>query len=283
MVGLVLDALVGLHAKHHVVPVHQVAVELGAVHADELGLAAHGNTAAAAHPRAVHHDGVEGYHGVNPVGLGGGGAEFHHDGGADGHGLIGGSSALAELLEGLSHEALPAVGAVVGHHGNLVRGGPHLFLEDHEALGPGAHDHLDRIPRRLVGLHDGIEGSHADAAAHADHGAHLFDTGGAAQGPEDGRDLVADLFNRQAVGGGADGLEHQGDPALLDVCVGDGEGYALPEVGIDLDQDELAGLAVAGDFGSLHAKVVHLVGKLFFLKNGMHGVSSSKMTINQIL
>ena len=39
------------------------AVKVRAVHAGELGLAAHGQAAAAAHARAVNHNGVHAHHG----------------------------------------------------------------------------------------------------------------------------------------------------------------------------------------------------------------------------
>ena len=65
-----------------------MAVEVGAVHAGELHLAAHAQPAAAAHAGAVDHDGAHGDGGGDAVRLRGLGDELHHDHGADGEYLV---------------------------------------------------------------------------------------------------------------------------------------------------------------------------------------------------
>ena len=66
-------------AGHCLVKIHEVAVKVGAVHAGKLGLAAHGQAAAAAHAGAVDHDGVHRHNGLDIVRLGRLDDEFHHD------------------------------------------------------------------------------------------------------------------------------------------------------------------------------------------------------------
>ena len=165
LVGLLLELLVGTEAVHHPRPVHLVAVEFRPVHADEPGLAAHGDAAAAAHARAVDHDRVEGYEGLHaewPRGLG---AEAHHDGRAYGHDDVGHRGLLAELLEWLGDEGLAAGRAVIRHHDVLVREGSHLVLHDEEVLGARPGDHREAVARGLEGLDYGMERRKADTAA----------------------------------------------------------------------------------------------------------------------
>ena len=65
-------------------PVDRVAVEIRPVDAGELGLAADGAAAGAAHARAVDHDRVQADHGLDAVRPGGLGAGVHEVGAADG-------------------------------------------------------------------------------------------------------------------------------------------------------------------------------------------------------
>ncbi len=247
------------HARHHVVEVHLVAVELRAVDADELRLAPDGDATAAAHARAVDHDRVQGHGDGNAEGLRGGHAELHHDGRSDGDHLVGhGVSvlALAELLQRIGHQALAPVGAVVRDDDDLVRDGPHLILEDDQVLGPGPDDGDDLVARLLVGLHDRMHGRNADAAAHADNRPYLLDVGGASERPKEDGDLVAHLKLRQLERRRPHRLEHDGDPALLRVGVRDGQGHPLSQVPIDLEDDKLPRLSVSCDLRRRHLEVV---------------------------
>ena len=53
--------------RNGLVQVHLMPIEIGAVYAGEFGFAANGQAAAAAHARAVDHDGVHGYDGLDVV------------------------------------------------------------------------------------------------------------------------------------------------------------------------------------------------------------------------
>ena len=76
LISVTLELLVDGAAGDGFVEVHLVAVEIGAVNAGELGLAANGQTAAAAHTGTVHHDGAHGNGAGQVVLLGGHGDEL---------------------------------------------------------------------------------------------------------------------------------------------------------------------------------------------------------------
>ena len=107
-------------ARHHLVEVHLVPVELRAVHADELGLAADRDAAGAAHPGAVDHDRVQAGVGRDLVRLGDLAGELHHDRRADHDRAADLRAALDDPLELVGDEALLAVGAVVGGDPDLA-------------------------------------------------------------------------------------------------------------------------------------------------------------------
>ena len=102
-----LEIMIHLVALDSQIPVYLMAVEVGAVHAGELGLAAHGQAAAAAHTGAVDHDGAHGDGGGYAVGGRGLADELHHDHGADGKYLITLTNGeTIELVQGSEAEAV---------------------------------------------------------------------------------------------------------------------------------------------------------------------------------
>ena len=82
--AVLVELVVGGLAPGELVEVDQVAVELGAVDAGELGLAADGDAAAAAHAGAVDHDRVQRDDGLDAVLAREVGDGLHHGYGADG-------------------------------------------------------------------------------------------------------------------------------------------------------------------------------------------------------
>jgi hypothetical protein len=228
-----------------------VAVELGAVHAGELGLPADGHAAGAAHARAVHHDRVQAHLRGHLEGLRGGGHELHHDHRPDGDALVD-RLALADLLERVGDQPLAAVGAVVRGDDDLVAGGADLVLEDQQALRPRADDGDHLVARLVEGLGLGPDHRVADAPAHAADRAALLDVGRLAQGAGEVQDLLALLQVAQVVGGLAHLLHDDGSDAVIRPRLGDGQGDALPRLRHPED-DELAGLGLGG-----HCRRVHL-------------------------
>ena len=110
---MALPIKIHLAALEALVPVDLVAVEVGAVDAGELRLAADSEAAAAAHACAVNHDGAHRDGGGDTIRLGGLGDKLHHDGGANGEDLVILVAILDELLERIGDKALLAVGTVV--------------------------------------------------------------------------------------------------------------------------------------------------------------------------
>ena len=115
-----LLALKGVHALEHLVPVNESTIELRTVDADELRLAADGQTTGTAHTRTIHHDGVQAHLARNVVLLSRQVRELHHDGRANGKHLID-VLLLDELLNADGYDALLAVRTVVGHDDDFVR------------------------------------------------------------------------------------------------------------------------------------------------------------------
>ena len=98
---------------------YEMAVEVGAIHAGELGLAADGQPTTAAHAGAVDHDGVHRDHGLQAILFGQHAHELHHDDRADGDDFVVLVALFDEFLQGVGDQALSAVTAVVGHHAHL--------------------------------------------------------------------------------------------------------------------------------------------------------------------
>ena len=123
---MLLKLSIHLVALDSQIPIHLMAVKVGAINAGELGLAANGQTAAAAHTGTVHHDGAHGNGGGHAVGLGGQGHKLHHDHGADGEDLVILIAGVQQLLQSLGDQTLLAVGTVVS--ADLQHGGDSLEL-----------------------------------------------------------------------------------------------------------------------------------------------------------
>ena len=265
---LLLVGLEGAHAFQHLVEVHLVAVELGAVDADKLGLAAHGDAAGAAHARAVHHDGVERYVGGDVIFLGQQADELHHDGRADGEALVH-LLAQDDLFHAIGHQTFLPVAAVVGHDDDLVAGGTHLFFQDNQFLGASGQDGDDAIAGSLQSLYDGQHRGDSHAASGADHGAELLDVRGLSQGAYDVGDVVAFVQFAEAGGGEAYFLHHEGDGAGHGVSFGNGEGHTFALLA-HTDDNEVPGLARPGDERCFNHELEDLLGEMFFVENLVH-------------
>ena len=113
----------GLQLACCLVEVHEMAVELRAVHAAELHLVAYAHAAGAAHAGAVDHHAVEADDGGQVVFLGGEADELHHRQRPDGHAVAVFHALGAELVDLGRHQPLLAVGAVVGHDVQVVAHG----------------------------------------------------------------------------------------------------------------------------------------------------------------
>ena len=62
-----------------------MAIKIGAINTGKPGNTVHSYPAAPTHTRTVNHDWIQANDGINAKWLGGLGAEFHHDAGANGN------------------------------------------------------------------------------------------------------------------------------------------------------------------------------------------------------
>ena len=225
------------HALQHFVEIHLVAVKLGTIHADELGLSAHRDAAGAAHTRAVHHNRVERNVCGNVVFLGQQTNKLHHNGGADGKALVH-LLALNHLLDTLRDQTLLAVRPIICHNNHLVGRGTHLALQDNQFLGAACQHRHDAVASSLERTHNRQEGCHAHTTASTNNGAEVFDVCGLSQGAHHIGNVVAFLERTEFCRGNAHLLHNQGDGALCRVGVRDGEGDTFATF-IHTDNDEM--------------------------------------------
>ena len=245
-----------------------MAVEFGAVHTGELGLAVHGHAAGAAHADAVHHDGVEADGGVHAVGTGGVGHGGHHGHGTHGHhfkDVLVGFQAVAEQV---GDQALVTVAAVVGGDEQLVHEAGQFLFEQEQVLVAGADDAHDLVADARMALGDVVHGGNAGTAAHADDGALFLDVGGLAQGAANVQDLVAGLEVFKDGRTLAHDQIDDGDGALFGIRIGDGQGDALAR-GAHAQHDEMTGPGVAGNGRRMQHQFAGLArDEAFFFQNG---------------
>ena len=238
---LALLTLEGGQAGQHLVEIDLMAVKLGAIDADELRHAAHGDAAGAAHARAIDHDGVERYVGRDAQFLGQQADKLHHDGGADGEALVH-RLALGHGLDAGGDQTLGAGTAVVGHNHHLVGHLAKLLLQDNKARIACGEHHDDAVAGLLEGLDDGQHRGATHTAGSADHGAEVLNMRGTAQRTGHVGQTVAGIEGAHAVGRYADALHHQRQRALFLVGISDGQGDALTAVARTHD-DKMAGMA----------------------------------------
>src|SRR5512137_480730 len=162
--------LVDVHPEpaHQQAEIHLVAVELGAVDAGELGLSTYGDTAGPAHPRAVHHDGVEAHERLDVVRTGHVGDHPHHRHGSDREYPVDLLTRVNEILEHIADETVSTVTAIVSRDVKLVTHTPGLLLEDEQILRPRPDNRNNPRPLFLERLGNGVKDSDAHPAADAD-------------------------------------------------------------------------------------------------------------------
>ena len=239
--GGLLFAREALLPQLQLVEVHQVAVEIGAVHAGELHLPAHRDAARPAHSGAIHHDRVQADDGRNAEGPRDFAARLHHRDGPDG-------DHFADVLFGGQHvgqrvgdEAVAAVAAVVGGDDQFVAAlAELLFPEDQVAIAE-ADDGDGAVARLLVVAQLRIDRRDAESAAHQHHRAfQLADVARQTQRADEIEDRVALAQPQHFKGGLAHRLDHHGDRAAFRVEICHGQRDALPML-VDASHDEVSG------------------------------------------
>ena len=95
--------------------------------------------------------------------------------------------------------------------------------------------------------------------------------GGTAQGADEVANVVALVQIAQGDGGEAHLLENDGNSAFLPVVAGDGQGNTLTHL-IDAENDELAGLGLAGHEGGLDLQQTDAGVEILFAHDLVHKV-----------
>lgn len=248
-------------ARLYLLPIDLRAVEERTVDADEAGLAANGQAAAAADARAIDDDGVEGHIDGDGLLLADLADGFHHGAGTDDHDAI---DLLAgqDLAQRIDGEALLTLAAVVGDDDELVAGLAHLIDDDQAVLRLGCHHAHDAVACLLHGAGHGEHADRAHTAADTDHRADLGNGVGGAERTDNVEDLIA-LGELAELGGREAGLlDHERQRPLLLVAIDDDEGDALA-VDVGTHGDEVARTAAAGNLTILDDEAISVVGELF--------------------
>ena len=110
-----------------------MCIELRTIDADELGLAAHGHTAGAAHTRSIHHDGVKAGFGGDVILGGRQRHKLHHNRRTNGDTLIH-FLAVDDLLHADRHHSFLSDRTIVCHEDNLVGPLCQFILQDDEVF-----------------------------------------------------------------------------------------------------------------------------------------------------
>ena len=122
-----------------------MAVEFGAVNANEFRLSVEFDTTAAAHTCPVNHNGIERYLCGDVIPLCYRAAELHHYGRADCKDLVRFFLALAEFFERFGYEGFSSIRAVVRCNYQFVAEPGEFILEDEQLFISCAEDAADFV------------------------------------------------------------------------------------------------------------------------------------------
>jgi len=274
-VGVVGAGLLFLRAKaplarHQLVEVDLVGVEVGPVDAGKFDLAVDRDAARPAHAGAVDHDGVQRHQRVHAEGARRLGAGAHHRHRADGHHQVG-LVAAQQVGQCRIHVAGAAGAAVVGADDQLV--GPLAQPVEPEAARrvAEAHDAGGAVARLLEGAQLREDRRHAQPAAHQHHVAVTPDVLRQAQRADEVEHFVAlgELVAHGA-GGLAQGLHHHRDGAAPAVEVGHRQRDAFALL-VQAQHDEMPGLGGRRHVGRMQLPQEGLVVERLAADDGGHG------------
>ena len=273
--ALLLLCAVNAAAADGLSKIHLVSVKFRPIHAGKTHLPAHGETAAAAHPGAIDHDGI---HADGAGGIPAGGQVtngLHHGQGADGENHVEALALLQKAFQRPGDKALLPGGAVIAAEEKTVAGGGH-FLRQDDLLGaaePG--DGGDPAAPAVQGSGSGQGDGAAQSAADDSGILEACDVAGAAQRAGEGGQGITGPEGIQQQGGAAHHLVDDGDGSGLGVKIRDGEGDALAVFG-GAEDDELAGGGMGGHFRGREDHAADAGGQGFLAEDGcFHGEIAS--------
>ena len=195
--------------------------------------------------------------------------KLHHHQGPNGDDLIIGFTLGDELFQGVGHQALFAVGAVVRHHHKLAADRPELLLQDDQVLVPEAYDGVDLRALLVELFRHRVSDGAAHAAADDGYLLQALCFRGAAQGAHKVLQAVALLQVVQLFRGGAHDLENNGHGAALPVEVRHSQGDAFA-LFVHPQDDELPRLRLFGNERRLNVHPGHGGVEHLFFYNSVH-------------
>jgi hypothetical protein len=168
-------------------------------------------------------------------------ARLHHRDGPDGDHFADVLFVGQDVGQRVGDEAVAAVAAIVGGDDQIVGALAELVFPEHQVAIAEADDGDRPVARLLVGPQLGIDGRHAEAAAHQHHGAfELADVARQAQRADEIEDRVALAQRQHFKGGFAHRLDDYRDRAVGHVEIGHGQRDAFPML-VDASHDKVSG------------------------------------------
>ena len=177
--------------------------------------------------------------------------------------------ALDDAFNAFGDQTLRAVAAVVGHDDDLIAGTAHFLLQYDKVLGACGQHRDDTVAGSLESLHDGQHGGYAHTTACTDHRPEVLDVGSLAERAYHIGDVLTRLQAAELGRRGPHMLHDERDGAGLRVGFSYGQGDAFTLLA-NAHNDEVAGLARAGNQWCFDHQTVHLLREAFFADNSVH-------------
>ena len=217
-----------------------MTVKFGAVHTGELGFAAYGDAAGAAHADAVNHDGVEADRGLDAKWARGFRHGGHHGHGADRNDFKHVLVFFKPVAQKLGNKALVAVTAIVRGNKQFIHKGFELVFKEQQVFAASADNAHDLVADACMALGNVVHGGNTGAAAHAYDRAAFFNMGGVAQGAADVKNGISNAECFKHGGTLAHNQIHYGNGAVFPVSICNGQRNALA-LFAHAQHDEVAG------------------------------------------
>ena len=244
---------------HTFVKINQGSIEFGAVHAGKAGLPANRHAACATHARAVHHQGVQAHNAGNIELCCLLCNELHHNHRADGRNLIVTFPFFFhQTRQHIRHGAFLPHRTIVGGDVEIVGNGTQFLNVKQQRFGASTDNHITIKTMRIHPFHQRVDGCNAHAAcdeAVARATQLTYGPMDEGRGPPQRTDNVvvglAHLEIQHLAGGIAYRLHHQGDRAVKEVRVADGQRDTFGLL-VRLHNDELARQRRLRNLGGFH-------------------------------
>ena len=241
-----------------------MSVKFRPVHTGKFHFAAYRHTACAAHPRAVHHNRVQAYHGGYVQFFRHLADEFHHNHRSDSHTDIIVLAFFHKFLDCLSHHAMSPVRTVIRRHIQIAGHRFHFLFQYKQILCLGAHDDICLYPSFLQPFHLWVNRRRAYASSHKQNFflsqffLRLTDKfRRTAKRPHKIMKTVARFQPCHLCRLGSNRLKHNGNGSLLPVIVTDRKRDSFP-LPVLSDNDKLPRLASFGNPSCFHYHKVNI-------------------------